>query len=119
MVAPISLDRVRTHLTAMAMLPEFGVRLGLQLDHVRAGAVLESQRLDVNRASPVIPVGICFAIDVVVGGSEAIRDLELFLRGSLNALDGCLVVGHDGCVWDSGDQWYGWAVCVVGMDSGK
>lgn len=61
-VSPIALDRIRAHLTTVAVLSELGMWFGLELDDVAALAVLDAEDLDVDGAGPVVPLGVLLAV---------------------------------------------------------
>ena len=77
MITPVPFDRIRPHLPAMSVLSQLGVRIRLQRDHVRAAAVLEAERLDVDAADPVVPVRVLLRVDVHVFSAELLGDLHL------------------------------------------
>ena len=68
------------------MLSELCMRIGLQLDHVKTTAVLDSQNLDVDAASPVVPKSIFLAVDVNVWRSVLVGELVLRQLVVLNTL---------------------------------
>ena len=76
MIPPRSFDRIRAHLTAMSVLAKFGVRLGSELDHIAAFAVLDAKNLDIDGACPVIPASVLLAIDVDVWCTELVGKVE-------------------------------------------
>ena len=84
MIAPISLDGVSLYHATMPKLAELSVRISLQLDYVAATAVLEAERLDVDRAGPVVPASVFFAVNIDVWCTILVGELVL---GQLVVLD--------------------------------
>lgn len=86
MITPVTLHSKGLDLTSMTMLSELGVRISLQANGVASGAVLESVWLHVDRADPVVPECVFFAIDVDVWCAVLVRQLIFFQLILLHAV---------------------------------
>ena len=86
MIAPVTLYSEGLDLASMTMLSELGMRIGLQANGVASSAVLESVWLDVDRADPVVPEGVFFAVDVDVWCAVLVGQLVFFQLVLLHAV---------------------------------
>ena len=78
MITPVTLHSKGFDLTSMTMLSELRMRISLQANGVASGAVFESIWLHVDRADPVVPEGVFFAVDVDVWCAVLVRQLIFF-----------------------------------------
>lgn len=95
MISPVAGNRIRSHLSSVSVLAELGVRFSLQLDDVAALAVLHAENLDVDGASPVVPAGVLFAVDVDIRCAILISETKLGLLVLLHAVEGLAFLGGD------------------------